>query len=290
MLTTREEKTPGLQYVAGLMFSGNVLIDALIDTRILGLEAATALAQNLATAEPLLDARLVNRIMTKAAGDIRMVGVETALRVLALAGAISDCSRLSSYLVQLMRHPSSHVRSKATLLLGRANLNLSRIKGFLASDDARVRANAVESLWGLRSLEVLGVLRDASKDKHGRVAINALVGLCKAGERDAYEHLKRMGASTTAATRVGAAWAIGELGDLEFAPILAELEHDADEKIRAMAARSRIRMTPPQPAQEVAASPAEIPASPTGPGKPTTPGLTGLGKEDMQGTPSQADE
>ena len=82
------------------MFSGNVLIDALIDKRILGLEAATALAQNLATAEPLLDARLVNRIMTKAAGDIRMVGVETALRVLALAGAISDCSRLSSYLVQ----------------------------------------------------------------------------------------------------------------------------------------------------------------------------------------------
>jgi len=255
MLTSAEERSPGMQYVAGLMFSGNVLIDALIDKRILGLEAATALARHLAAAEPLLDARLVSRILAKAAGDIRAVEVDTALRVLGLAGAISDCSRLSSYLVQLMRHPSSHVRSKATLLLGRANLNLSRVKGFLASDDVRVRANAVESLWGFRSDEVLGVLRDARKDSHGRVAINALVGLCKAGDRDAYDRLKRMAGSTTAAIRAGAAWAMGELGNQEFDPLLADLEQDADGKIRAMAARSRAKLTPPEPAKPEPAKP-----------------------------------
>ncbi len=184
LLTSKEENSPGAQYVAGLILSGNLLIDALVDKRILGLEAATSLARNLAPEEPLLDALLVSKMLANTAGNIRAVEVETALRVLALVGAISDCSRLSSYLVQLMRHPSSHVRSKATLLLGRANLNLSRIKGFLASDDLRVRANAVESLWGLRDPEVLGVLREASRDTHGRVAINALVGLCKAGDRD----------------------------------------------------------------------------------------------------------
>jgi HEAT repeat protein len=265
MLTTKEEKSPGVQYVAELMFSGTVLIDALMDKRILGLDAAISLARNLAAAEPLLDARLVSRLLADAAGDIHAVDAEAALRVLGLAGAISDCSRLSSYLVQLMRHPSSHVRSKATLLLGRANLNLSRIKGFLASDDARVRANAVESLWGLRDQEVLGVLREASRDKHGRVAINALVGLCKAGDREAYDRLKRMAGSTTAAMRAGAAWAMGELGNPEFAPVLAEVEQDADEKTRSMAACSLRKLTPPEPVKEAAPSPAEDQAAPASP-------------------------
>src|SRR5271170_5474882 len=43
-LLTSEEKSPGVQYVAGLMFAGNLLIDALMDQRILALEAATVLA------------------------------------------------------------------------------------------------------------------------------------------------------------------------------------------------------------------------------------------------------
>jgi HEAT repeat protein len=249
MLTTREEKSPGVQYVAGLMFAGNLLLDALIDKRTLGLEAAISLARNLASAEPLLDARLVGKILANAAGDIRAVEVDTALRVLALVDEISDCSRLSSYLVQLMRHPSAHVRSKATLLLGRANLNLSRIKGFLASDDARVRANAVESLWGLRDQQVLGVLREASRDKHGRVAINALVGLCKAGEGEAHDRLKWLAESTDTAMRAGAAWAMGELANPEDAATLTKLERDADEKVRKIAARSLKKLTPPAPAK-----------------------------------------
>src|SRR5579872_5890943 len=84
MLTTKEEKSPGVQYVAELMFSGTVLIDALMDKRILGLDAAISLARNLAAAEPLLDARLVSWLLADAAGDIHAVDAETALRVLGL--------------------------------------------------------------------------------------------------------------------------------------------------------------------------------------------------------------
>src|SRR5580693_7473253 len=41
LLTSTEEKSPGMQCVDGLMFAGNLLIDALLDSRILGLQPAT---------------------------------------------------------------------------------------------------------------------------------------------------------------------------------------------------------------------------------------------------------
>jgi hypothetical protein len=237
MLTTREEQSPGVQYVAGLMFSGDLLIDALIDKRVFGLDAATALAHNLSTAEPLLDARMVNKLLANVGGDICSVDVQTGLRVLALVEAISDCSHLSTYLVQLMRHPSTHMRSKAALLLGRANLNLSRTKSHLASEDPRIRANAVAALWGWRDPQIVAILQEAARDKHPRVVGNALVGLCKAGDAKAVDRLKQLAISPDASVRIGAAWAMGTLESPEFVPVLATLEQDSDNKVRAMAAR-----------------------------------------------------
>jgi HEAT repeat protein len=164
------------------------------------------------------------------------------LRVLSLLDKISDCSRLASFLVQLMRHPGAHVRSKVALLLGRSNLNLSRVKSFLASDDVRQRANVVEALWGRREPAVLTILREAAKDQHHRVAINALVGLCRAGDGDACDRLKQLASSTDAVLRAGAAWAMGEVGDGAFHGPLMELMQDAEDKVRSMAAKSLKRL------------------------------------------------
>jgi hypothetical protein len=245
LLTSTEEKSPGMQCVAGLMFAGNLLIDALLDSRILGLQPATVLARNLAAAEPLLDGRLLHKLLANAAGDVRAVDTDTALRVLSLVDAFSNCSRLSTFLVQLMRHPSSHVRSKSALLLGRANLNLSRIKSFMASDDARLRANVLESMWGSRDPRIVGILWDATKDKHGRVAINALVGLCRMGDQEAYTRLKQLASSAAPLVRAGVAWAMGELRDSQFTGALGELARDADENVRSMAAKCLKQMETP---------------------------------------------
>jgi hypothetical protein len=74
LLTSKEEKkSPGIQYVAGLMFAGNVLADALLDRRILTLEAATSLARNLTSADPLLDAHLIHKMLANAGGEIPAV-------------------------------------------------------------------------------------------------------------------------------------------------------------------------------------------------------------------------
>lgn len=262
LLTSSEEKSAGVQYVAGLMFAGNLLIDPLLDERVLALDAAISLARNLATAEPLLDVRLVRKMLAHCGGDVRAIKTALALRVLRLVEAISDCSRLSSYFVQLMRHPSSEVRSKVALLMGRANLNLSRVKSFLSSEDSRLRANALESLWGRCEPDVQALFREAAKDARARVAINALLGLSKAGDQEAGERLLRLAGSDNPIIRSGAAWAMGAAGDPVFAEALARLESDPDLKVKAMARRSGTKLRAPAPPGPPAAPAMTPPAAP----------------------------
>jgi hypothetical protein len=248
LLVAAEEKSPGLQYIAGLLTAGNLLvdlIDPLLDERVLPLEVAVPLARRMAAVELLLDVHLVRKMMANAGGDVGAIKSATALHVLGLVGAISDCSRLTSYLVQLLRHPSAKVRSKAALLVGRANWNLTRVKSLLAADDGRVRANAVESLWGHRDSDVLTILWGATKDPCGRVVVNALLGLCQAGDREAYSRVAKLAEAANPALRSGAAWAMGETGDPEFGATLENLERDGDAKVRAMAEKSRKKLRPP---------------------------------------------
>jgi hypothetical protein len=246
LLTSTEGSSPGMQYVAGLMFAGDVLIDPLMDAKILTLDSAKALARNLVTAEPLLDVRMITRMMSHAGGDIRAVDVETALRVLAIAESISDCSRLSFHLVQLLRHPSPRLRSKVALLIGRANLNLYRMRSLLASDDARSRANAIQSLWGSRDPKILTLFEESTKDQNHRVSINALVGLSMAGEATAIDRLKRFASASNSTMRAGAAWAMGALRNACFEETLQNLSLDPEEQVRSMALRSIAQLLPPE--------------------------------------------
>ena len=189
--------------------------------------------------DSLADVRVMKKVFGEG-GDVRATNPETVLKALRLVDSISDGSRLTSYLVQLLRHPSPQVRSKTTLLLGRANLNINRVRNFLLSSDTRLRANAVESLWGHASREnVRQLLWEASRDRNNRVVVNALLGLCKAGDRGAFARLVALADSTDPRLRSGAAWAMGETGDPEFAASLEKLAQDADERVAALAARAR---------------------------------------------------
>lgn len=237
LISAEGAASPALHYIAGLVTAGHGLIDPLLDERVLSRDAAVELARKVAAAEPMLDVLLIRRMVEKAGGDATSAPTVSALHALELVGAISDCSRLASQLARFLRHPSARVRSKAALLLGRANWNLTRLKSLLASDDVRVRANAVESLWGYPGEEVRRVLWDAVKDPSGRVVVNALLGLCQMGDREAYSRLETL-AETDPLRRSGAAWAMGETGDPHFREALKKLEQDSDSKVRVMAQKS----------------------------------------------------
>ena len=145
------ERLPGAEYVGGLISGDDSLIHLLVDEKALTHEEAFSMVRRMAASRPMLEARLLRKMLENADGLGAAVPREIAQRVMSMVEAISDSSRVTVYLTQLERHPSAEVRSKAALLLGRGNVNVGRVRRFLTSQDARVRANAVESLWGMNT-------------------------------------------------------------------------------------------------------------------------------------------
>jgi hypothetical protein len=111
-----------------------------------------------------------------------------------------------------------------------------RVKQFLGSEDGRMRANAIES--GMHTPRVRDLFHEAATDPNRRVAVNALVGLCKAGERDAHSRLIELAGSEDPISRRAAAWAMGQVGDLEFVATLEARAEDEDKVLRTVATRS----------------------------------------------------
>ncbi len=226
-----------MQFIAGLMFAGNLLLDPLLDERILNLDAAIALARNLAGVEPLLDVRLMQKMLADVRGDVQAVRAPVALRVMLLAEAISDCSRLSSFLMLMMRHDDAEVRAEAALLLSISSYNLNRIKVFAASENPLLRATAMEALWGRREAESLALLHEATKDANRRVFLVALIGLARGGDAEAARRLKDLGRSEGPLVEAAAQWAAGEIDDAGLAAKLQPLEQSPDPFVRTIAQR-----------------------------------------------------
>ena len=116
------------------------------------------------------------------------------------------------------------------------------MKSFLASEDGRIRANAVESLWGRHDPEARALLRQSAEDPIGRVMVNALLGLYWAGEKEASARLIGLAISDDPARRASAAWAMGQTADEAFGPTLAQLCEDSAEAVRQAAVKSRVRL------------------------------------------------
>ena len=112
----------------------------------------------------------------------------------------------------------------------------------LKRDDPRVRANAVESIWGLRSVRARTLLDDCLTDGANRVKGNALVGLHLIGESAAIGAVSLLGANTDYGLRSTAAWAMGRIGDSFFVPDLNSMMRDAHPQVRGAALRSLIEI------------------------------------------------
>src|SRR5215472_12313760 len=178
-------KSVGSYYLAGLIGRSDGVIDLLLDIQVLTDEEAVSLAKNIVRVDSFLDVRLTRKLLAGFGGDASVVPTPVGRRSLCIIDAISDCSRITTYLMRLGSHPDLHVRSKAVLLLGRGNLNFNRVELFMTAGDSRTRANAIESLWGQKTAEARALFLQASNDPDRRVAINGLIGLCKAGGTDA---------------------------------------------------------------------------------------------------------
>lgn len=96
-------------------------------------------------------------------------------------------------------------------------------EAWLEDGDSRVRANAVESLWGGSDEQAAAIFTRKLDDPHQRVAANAAVGLYLAGRSESVTALWKMSKHDDPAFRTAAAWAMGRTGDARFLPLLAEM-------------------------------------------------------------------
>jgi HEAT repeat protein len=124
-----------------------------------------------------------------------------------ILGATEPEPRLLPYLTRLTKASDATVASKAALLAGKLIQSGDWFVDRLLDSDPRVRANAVEALWGLDHEAAVDLFRRAARDPAGRVAANAWYGLYQAGRVESMSGLVRMAAEDDASRQASAAWA-----------------------------------------------------------------------------------
>ncbi len=215
--------TAGHEALACLLAERDLLTEALCDPAVFAKERAIEVARAAVQAQPILDSKLAHRLPE--------LDAQRAEHVLAILEVIGEGSRVTPMLRYLARDTNPRLRSKGALLVGRANRKPEWLEQQMQETDPRVRANAVEALWGVDAPGVRSQLHLAVDDPYLRVSSNALVGLYKLGDLSCLPRLRERASHTKAPERASAAWALGETGDPRFLPVLREMNPDPADKV-----------------------------------------------------------
>ena len=232
----------GAQYLIALIVANGMLVDALCEPA-LDREQAMVIARAAVRVDPMADAMLARRLADSAVGTGKAIA--DARRLMEILAEIADAARVLPHLMRLLRHPNPYLRSKVVKMIGRGSRSVKWVKGKLNESDPRVRANAVEALWGVDSPEARSLLHFASNDANNRVLGNALLGLYYLGDCSVLEEVVKMSAHESKLFRATAAWVMGETGDVRFSDAVRRMLLEPDPVIRkqALAALGRIRQS-----------------------------------------------
>ena len=274
---------PGAAYVMEQLWSNPVMVASLVDPAILPLPAAITFAKRWQPYDPLIDIKLLHKGFPADDGVVHDIDIIRAKRALAIVNELPANRHILLPLVNLLCSSDARVRSKAAAIYGRTCQNPEWVHKRLAEADPRVRANVIESLWGVDSDAIRAVLKEATRDRNHRVAVNAMIGLHLSGAADATASLQKLACGKEPMGRAAAAFAMGQILKDEFKPVLETLLRDANANVRGRALAALIRLRRKQEAakneasapapREDAAEPEETPAETPEP--PPAPDLQG---------------
>ncbi len=203
-------------------------IKVLFDPDALPMEVAAKAAGALKKADAHFPLKFLNAVEDISAPPI-------LLRALGLVPALGDYSVLLSWLRTLSRHSDQRVKSRAVKLLCELRPNKGQIERQMLSDDARIRASAIEALWYSRTPEATELFKAAAKDPHHRVVGNALAGLYLLGDRSLVPRMIELCKSPDPFFRAAMAWCFGFVGEKLAIPTLHELAKDTSPMVRKRA-------------------------------------------------------
>jgi HEAT repeat protein len=211
----RQADTRGAQFVASLLVLSGLLLPALCDPS-LSHQEALDIARLAMRADSTTDVML-----GRASAD--RVASSRVIRILEKSAGGRD---LVPLLLRLLRQPNPYLRSKAVLMLARDTHNVSWVRKTLADADPRIRANAVEAIWGVDTAEARELLRSLRTDANNRVAGNALLGLYRLGDAGVIPEIMAISTHEEPVFRATAAWVMGETGHPRFANAISGMLRD----------------------------------------------------------------
>ncbi len=239
----KADDSRGSQYLVELLVSYNLLLRALCDPEFTR-EQCKQVASLAARFDPMADVALARQLADGATLPESTMRAEETGRVIEILSEISDGTRILPSLMRLLRHNNPYVRSKVVKMVGRGNGSVKWVRNRLTESDSRIRANAIEALWGVDTEEARELLQTAALDGNNRVAGNALLGLYRLGDCASIADLIKLSEHDSTLFRCTAAWAMGQTGDPRFGEALARMMREPNRAVRggAMAALGKIKI------------------------------------------------
>jgi hypothetical protein len=157
---------------------------------------------------------------------------ERLCRALDLIEKIGYYNDVLPWLCALTEKGGERVRSKAAKLLCKAMPRKPLVERLLKSNDARVRANAVEALWFHQTPDATAIFRQALSDPSHRVVVNALIGLYHQHDSLAMQQLIELSNHPSQMFRTAALWGFLCLQDDRAIGPLKSLVQDPSDVVR----------------------------------------------------------
>jgi hypothetical protein len=269
------EQTNAHRMLGLLLLRQESLLSRIADPQANSRANAVNLFRRFHAMDSAFDVRLARKLPSRGAWKDRgSFDGDKSGRALDILDETSQGRRLLPILGHLPDSHDPRISARATLFVGKRVQSAEWTARQLTRSDARIRANAVEALWGVKSPAAMKLFDECVGDAHNRVAGNALVGLHVGGREDALDQVIEMSHDWRPDRRITSAWAMGRLATDCFADRLAEMIRDDDPGVRGMALRALVLIRKTSPVatdsqeQEVEQAEVTVPEDPISPQEP----------------------
>ena len=202
----------GLRHLTSVLLRLEGSFDALTDPQLCSREKAVSLFKRFLQIDPSFDVQLARKLPDRRGMNwAEALDTSHSTRALDILDQTSFGRRLLPVLSHLVDADDARVSAKATLFVGRRVQNPAWTARQLTQANQRVRANAVEALWGVNSPAAASILEDCRADRNHRVAGNALLGLHLLGRTEIEGRVMDMTTAGKYELRSTAAWLLGRL-------------------------------------------------------------------------------